>query len=55
MTPLYPKYSNNFAANINLKIYATEINALPDNRSPMYLKFKERVPWSDKTPATTHS
>lgn len=44
LTPFYPKYLNNFGANINLKIYATEINALLDNRSPMYLKFKERVP-----------
>lgn len=32
MIPFYPKNSNNFGANINLEIYATEINAFPDNR-----------------------
>lgn len=44
MIPFYPKHSNNFGVNINLEIYATEMNAFPDNRSPTYLKFEERVP-----------
>lgn len=33
-----------FGASINLKTYATEINVLVDDRSPMYLEFKERLP-----------